>query len=80
MAKSDKERQALRRDRMRQAGYKQVLIWVPKNSEGKSIKLERNMFLKRIEELTVGWSKTKLSRLFKDVLNYISEKISKEEI
>ena len=80
MAKSDKERQALRRERMRTAGYKQVVIWVPEKSEGKDVKLERKMFAKRIEALTVGWSKSKLNRFFRDLLSYISERIKQGDI
>ena len=80
MAKTDKERQALRRERMRLAGYRQVIVWVPKDSEGKAAKMERALFAKRIESLTVGWSKAKLNRLFKDVIKYIAERIRKEDI
>ena len=80
MAKTRKERQKEYRDRLYDAGYKQMLIWVPRESEGKAVKLERKMFIKRIESLTAGWSKTKLSRFFKDVLSYISEKIKQEDV
>ena len=80
MARSDKERQALRREKMRLAGYKQVLVWVPKESEGKAIKQDRKLFLKHIESLTIGWSKTKLNRLFRDVIKFITEKIKREDI
>ena len=78
-AKSDKERQSLRRDRMRLAGYKRVEVWVPKRAEGKAVKMERGLFIKQIELLTVGWSKAKLNRLFKDVIKYITERITQED-
>jgi len=80
MALKNKELQANYRKRMYESGYKQMQVWVPRDSEGKSVKLERKLFIKRIESLTVGWSKSKLNRLFREVLNYISEKINKEEI
>ena len=75
MAKTHKESQKEYRDRMYESGYKQVQIWVPKESEGKKVKLERRMFAKQMDSLTIGWSKTRLSKLFKDVLNYVAEKI-----
>jgi len=78
MTLKNKENQAAYKKRMYEAGYKQMQVWVPRDSEGKGVKLERKLFLKRIEALTAGWSKSKLKRLFKDVLNYITEKISKE--
>ena len=80
MAKTGKERLKEYRERLYSAGYKQVIIWVPKDSEGKAVKMERKMFLKRIESLTIGWSRAKLNRLFKDVIKHISEKIKKEGI
>ena len=80
MSLTNNEKQKAYRKRMREDGYKLMQIWVPKESENKTVKIERKMFMKRVELLTIGWSKTKLSRLFKDVLNYISEKISKGDV
>jgi len=78
MAKTRKERQKDYRERLYEAGYKQMLIWVPRESEGKNIKMDRKMFLKRIEAMTAGWSRTKLSRLLRDALQYIAEKSNQE--
>ena len=80
MSMTNKEYQAAYKQRMYEAGYKQVQVWVPKGSEGKAVKLERKMFMKQIEALTAGWSKSKLSRLLKDVLKYITERIKQEDI
>jgi len=80
MAITSKEIQSAYKKRMYEAGYKQMQIWVPRGSEGKAVKMERKLFVKRLESLTAGWSKTKLNRLFKDVLYYITEKLKKEEI
>ena len=77
---TNKEKQAAYKKRMEEAGYKRIQLWVPKESEGKAIKMERKYFVKRLEEITVGWSKSKLSRLFRGVLNYISDKINKGDI
>ena len=65
---------------MYEAGYKQMQIWVPRESESKTAKMERKMFLRRLESLTPGWSRAKLSRLFKDVLRYVTEKIKEEDL
>jgi len=80
MAMTNKEYQAAYKQRMYEAGYKQVQVWVHKKSEGKAIKLERKMFLKHVEALTAGWSKARLSRLLKDALKYIIERIKQEDI
>jgi len=80
MTMNNKERQATYKKRMNEAGYKQMQVWVPKNSEGKGVKLERKLFIKRIEALTAGWSKSRLNRLIREVLKHISDKINKEEI
>ena len=77
---ANRENQAAYKKRMYEAGYRQVQVWVPKESEGKTVKLERRRFVKKIELLTIGWSKTKLHRLFNDVIKYITEKIVQEDI
>ena len=79
MAMTNRETQEAYRERMYAAGYKQVRLWVPRNSEGKEVKLERQAFLNKLEELTAGWSKTKLSRFFAGVLKIIAKKIKEDE-
>ena len=79
MPLSNKGRQAAYKKRMNEAGYKQMQVWVPIKSESKTVKMERKIFIKRVESLTVGWTKARLNRLFKDVIKYISVKIKKEE-
>ena len=78
MGMTSKEKDDAYRNRMYDAGYKQMRIWVPRESEGKTAKLERQMFLVRLEALTAGWSKSKLSRLFSDILKIIKERIKEE--
>ena len=80
MAMTKKEKDAAYRHRMYEAGYKQKRIWVPRESEGKDMMLERKMFVKRLETLTAGWTKSRMSRLFKEVLLVINEKIKKGDI
>ena len=79
MAMTSKEKDEAYRNRMYAAGYKQMRIWVPRESEGKTAKLERKMFMKRLEALTAGWSKTKLSRCVSEVLKIIKTKIKEED-
>ena len=79
MAMTDVEKQKARRDRMYTAGYKLMSIWVPRESEGKTAKLERKIFLRRLEALTAGWSKTRLNKFFRDVLRIVKEKIEEEK-
>ena len=80
MAMTSKEKNEAWRTRMYEAGYKQVRIWVPRESEGKTARMERKMFMVRLQALTVGWSKTKLSKLFSSVLKIIKDKTKEEEL
>ena len=75
MAMTSNEKQEAYRNRMYEAGYKQMRVWVPRGSEGKTAKMERKMFMVRLEALTAGWSKAKLSRFFSEVLKVIKGKI-----
>ena len=72
---TNREIQEAYKSRMYAAGYKQIQVWVPRNSEGKSVKMERRAFVAKLDELTTGWSKAKLSRFFADVLKIITKKI-----
>ena len=78
MAMTGNERVENYRAKMYEAGYKQKIVWVPMYSEGKKEKLERRMFLSRLEALTAGWSKTKLSNFFSRVLKLVKEMINEE--
>ena len=79
MPMTSKEKNAAYRSRMYAAGYKQMRIWVPRESEGKPAKLERKMFMAHLEALTAGWSTAKLSKLFSGILKTVKEKIKEDE-
>ena len=79
MALSNTEKQDAYRERMYAAGYKQKRIWVPRESEKAPVKLERQAFILKLEELTAGWSKARLSKLFAEVIGIIKQKIKEEE-
>ncbi|MDR1390719.1 MAG: antitoxin MazE family protein [Treponema sp.] len=69
-----RERQAAYRDRMYAAGYKQIRLWVPRNAEEKPVKMERLAFIKLLDELTLGWNKTKLRRFLADLAKILITK------
>ena len=75
MAMTNNEKQEAYREKMYAEGYKQARIWIPRDSEGKDIKLQRKDFLRRIEALTYGMSKAKLSKIFSETLKIIKSKI-----
>ena len=79
MAMTNTENQRAFKERMYEAGYKQKIIWVPRETEGKKAKLERNAFILRLEALTAGWTKTKLNKFFSEVLKIIKTKIEEEK-
>jgi hypothetical protein len=74
MAMENREKQEAYRNRMYAAGYKQIRLWVPRKSESKTIKMDRKSFILKLEELTAGWSRTKLSNTFTELLNIIKKK------
>jgi hypothetical protein len=65
------EKQEAYRNRKYAEGYKQVRLWVPRDSEGKDVKEVRRVFMARLEELTAGWSKTMLLKLCRELLALI---------
>jgi len=79
MAMTNREHQKEHRDRMYAAGYKQMRIWVPRESEGKTAKLERKIFTRWLEALTAGYSAAKLSRFLSSVLKIVKERIKEDE-
>ncbi|MDR2661843.1 MAG: hypothetical protein LBC31_02465 [Treponema sp.] len=76
------EKQEAYRNRKYAEGYKQVRLWVPRDSEGKDVKEVRRVFIARLDELTAGWSKTRISKLCKELLALIktrSKEVTKKQ-
>ncbi|GHU38591.1 hypothetical protein FACS1894190_00480 [Spirochaetia bacterium] len=74
MALTDKEKQKAFRDRMHAAGYKGKLVWVPRDPDGKpKPKMNRNVFIRKVDELTVSLSPTQLSKVLKETISFIKE-------
>ena len=78
MAMTNSERQEKFRKQMYDAGFKNLQIWVPKKSESRSIKLERKVFAGKLEEITAGWPRVRLTRLFNDLIQVV-KKHAKED-
>jgi hypothetical protein len=64
-------RQREYKERMYAAGYKQKMIWLPRET---GEKISRSKFMKRFEELTNGWSSDRLSVLFAVILAIVERK------
>jgi len=79
MGMTNNEKAQAYRSRMYEAGFKQMRIWVPRESEGKAAKVDRKVFMAQIEALTAGWSERKLSDFFSETLTFIREKIKEEQ-
>ena len=79
MGMTSREKDQAYRSRMYEAGFKQMRIWVPRESEGKAAKADRKMFAAQIEALTAGWSERKRAALFSQTLTFIKAKIKEEE-
>lgn len=60
-------------------GFKQMLVWVPRDSESASEKLERDKFLGKLEFITAGWNKAKLSKFFSRVLKIVEREIKEDK-
>jgi hypothetical protein len=72
------ESQTAFRERKYAAGYKQIRLWVPRDSEGTDVKAIRAAFAARFEELTAGWSKTRLTRVVKTFMEVIKKEAKKK--
>ena len=79
MSMTEAERQRARRKKMYNAGYKLMSIWVPREFEKETTKMERRIFLRRIESLTAGWTEKKLSKLFNELLKIVKEKVKEDK-
>ena len=80
MALTNTERQAAFKKRMYEAGYKQKQVWVPRDeAEGKKVRMRLNAFIRKIEDLTAGWSEARVSGLFKRLVKAAESEARKGE-
>jgi hypothetical protein len=70
MSLTNTERQAVFKAKMYAAGYKQKQVWVPREDTGPDggETMDRNGFIRKLDELTAGWSGAKLSELYKELV------------
>jgi hypothetical protein len=73
MARTNAEIQAAFKARMYAAGYKQKQVWVLRDDPGPESRgaMDRNGFIRKVDELTAGWGKAKLSKLFRKLVETI---------
>lgn len=71
MGKTNVERQREFKARMYAAGYKQVQVWTPRESEEEASRMDKNKFLKRLDELTAGLSKRRQEGLYAELIKYL---------
>ena len=64
MAQTNTEHQRRFKERMYNAGFKQMQIWIHRKPEPNRLKMDRASFILKLDKLTAGWTETSLSRLF----------------
>ena len=75
----NRERQEKFKKRMYDAGLKQKIVWVPRESENVPVKMLRRAFMGKLEELTAGWSRVRLTRLFDELLKTARKHVKEEK-
>ena len=86
MTKTEKQKllknrtaQSAYKARMYAAGFKQKMVWVPRDNDEKESTLDRGAFIRKLDELTADWSAAKLSKLFGDLLKIVKAKAKEAE-
>ena len=74
-----RKKQSAYKARIYAAGFKQKVVWVPRENGGKERKIDRGAFIRKLEELTADWSAAKLSKLFGDLLKIVKAKAKEAE-
>jgi hypothetical protein len=74
---NNKEHQRAFKERMYARGYKQKIVWVKRDGEsyGKG-HIDRLDFIRRMDSLTAGISTARISKVYKQTLDYIIELVS----
>ena len=61
---SNVEKQRKFKEKMYEAGFKQIIIWVNRKEVKYIKKMKRDVFMKRLEKITSGWDEGDLSKLY----------------
>jgi len=76
---TDEERQRKRREKMYNAGWKLMQIWV-KRKESRPLKLNMTEFTKRLKKITEDMDKDGLSTLFNLLIKIAKSKKEEEKL
>jgi hypothetical protein len=74
---SNVERQRAFRKRMVEKGYICKNIWVLRDDLKRNVKLTKEIFLRKLDELTVSFSAAKLTKVYTEIITLIKSR--KEE-
>jgi hypothetical protein len=77
MAMTNSEKQEAFRKRMYDAGYKRVLLWVPRNKDTRPGKVDRRSAIRRLDELMAGLSPRKCSRIYQKIILEVEKQLAK---
>jgi hypothetical protein len=53
------------------AGFKQRVVWVPREDPDVPARMSRDTFMRRLDKIMADWSKAKQAQTFVDVLTII---------
>ena len=53
------------------AGFKQRVVWVPREDSDPPSRMSRDTFMRRLDKLVADWSNAKRAKTFVDVLTII---------
>jgi len=75
---TNNEKQARFRERMKEKGFQQKLVWVRVNDAKtpSTNKWDKHSFKCKLDEITVGLNQTKLSRLYARLLKFAKKDIT----
>jgi len=71
---SNAEKQRKFKEKMYEAGFKQIVIWVKRKEARYVVKMKHSVFMKRLEKLTSGWNDGDLSGLYNLFIKIASAK------
>jgi phosphoribosylaminoimidazole-succinocarboxamide synthase len=74
---SNVEKQRAFRKRMSEKGYQRKQIWVLRDAAPKNVKMDKETFRRKLDELTVSFGGAKLTKLYAEVIAFVKSK--KEE-
>ena len=64
MPYTNQEKQRRFKEKMYEAGFKQMILWVKRKETRQTAKMTRREFVKSLNKLTYGWDEGSLTRLY----------------